>query len=541
MPRPRSSCLVCFATILTFAPLLGQQGSPRPKSQATVAAPPAKPTPSAPKPSYDSLITSIVDLIQAGKLNDAAPEALEATRLAPDRYEGHLYLGIVRFRQGAVADAEISLKRALSLAPEDKKKKVQDLIEVVVDTEHFQTLMTTAQEAEKEGAKAKAALNYASAWGLFPERADVAAKALKGYLATDNDFQAARIWNLLTKAQKSDRADLFAGVKIDPAAVNKEIAIRKPPLEEAIRTGNLDEAIQRAIPIGEADPDQYRSVVAALMFLKGDRKLAYNWSTGFKPEQLIRMDFFSADQMTQMINSPVFQAYLQDVVGGNREERMAALRKGIEYPQALAKAKSLPDTSVRLAALQTLSQSYSDHSFEIAQEIRSTAKLEATRLYRAIADLLTSVGAGHLDHGGSIQYKVKEVEPCSWIQFESTATLPSNYSRGSHFIWGDEVTIYSDHREEKPQMYFSVVTGNPQSMEGEGNNPTLSVSGSGGTSVNVYDVEQNVQLFKKEDIGWTQRQHIQYYRFFFDPATPDLPAKLLRLFEAARDVCKLTD
>lgn len=544
----RRSGALALVAMLAVESIAAQQPVPAPRApqgapqRARVAA-------AAAKPSYDSLIATIVSLIQASKIDEAAPKALEAVALEPDRYDGHLYLGIIRFRQHALADAEVSLRKALSLAPADRKPKVHDALDLVVNTQQFSGLMATAENADREGAKAKAARSYAAAWWLFNDRTDVAAKALQGLITTNGQFEAARIWNSLTKTQKDQNAALFRGISINASEVTSENDRRRPSLQDAIRADRFAQAIDLATPMAQADPAAYAPVVGTLLFLNNDR-VALRWSSALKPEQLVRMDLFSEAQMNQMVHGALFRSYLEDVVGGNPDRIVEGLRAPIEKPgiqrraleqfqQAFASAKSLPDTAARLRTLQELRERYPDHTAEIAPEVGSTAKLEAARLYHAIGALLASVGDAQLMKGGSVKYTDIAVEPCRTVRFESTVFMPSDWSKESYFRWSSSVRIDSDADEDRPQYYFSVGTDNPHNTTNGGDNPALHVNGSNSHSVSVDEEHQNYQLSKGKDLGWTQNYRHAYYTFLFDPRTPAMPARLRDLFEAARKACKL--
>ena len=210
---------------------------------------------------YDSLIDRAISSLQTGKFDEAARNAREAIALDPNRYEGHLYFGITRFRQDAVEEAEKSLRTALDRSPADRKDKVQEALDLVLNTRKFRELMAAAEEAERDGARAKAARTYAQVWWLGQNRLDIAAKALTGFIATSNHFEAARIWNTLTAKQKSDNAKLFAGIAINSREVSAEDQRRKPALQEAIKSDAYAQALELALPMGQAEPDAYAPIV----------------------------------------------------------------------------------------------------------------------------------------------------------------------------------------------------------------------------------------------------------------------------------------
>jgi tetratricopeptide (TPR) repeat protein len=316
-----------LATIIVFclSVLLARgQGPIRPSNRQTAQAPNLQSSGTA-SGNYDALIGKAINLIQSGDFTQAAVTARQSIAMAADRYEGYLYLGISRFRQDAVADAESALQKALSLAPADRKAKVQDALDLVVKTRRFRELMATAEEADRDGARAKAARTYAEAWWLFPDRVDIAAKALKGLTGTQNDFEAARIWNTLTPAQKKDNAAALQGISIDTREVQNENDRRKPSLQQAISASQYDRAIEIAKPMAEADSTAYAPVLAALMFLSNDHT-ALRASSALKPEQLIRMDFFTEAQMNSLVHGELFRRYIEDVTGGNPAQIIDSLQ-----------------------------------------------------------------------------------------------------------------------------------------------------------------------------------------------------------------------
>jgi tetratricopeptide (TPR) repeat protein len=123
------------------------------------------------------LISKIIGLLQDGKFNEALPSAMDAVRLEPNRYEGQLYLGIIRFRQDALTDANELLQKALGLAPEDRKAKVRETLEFVTKARQFNDAIAAADQALKQGLNGRAARAYTDAWKLGVDRDDVGLKA----------------------------------------------------------------------------------------------------------------------------------------------------------------------------------------------------------------------------------------------------------------------------------------------------------------------------------------------------------------------------
>lgn len=165
---------------------------------------------------------------------------------------------------------------------------------------------------------------------------------------------------------------------------------------------------------------------------------ALRWSSGLKPEQLVRMDFFTEAEMNRVAHGALFRNYIDDVVGGNPQQIIDRLQALIDKPRAerraltdfqnaLTSAKNLSDTAVRLRTLQDLRKRYPGHTGEIDAEISSTAQLEGARLYRAIGDFLTSLGEVQMMKGATVQYTVlchTESRPHRWRESAPGCDVP---------------------------------------------------------------------------------------------------------------------
>lgn len=513
--------------------------------------------------SYDALVDRTVSLIQSGDFVQAAQSARDSIALDSGRYEGYLYLGITRFRQEAILDAEAALQKALSLAPPERRPKVQEALDLVSKTGRFRQLITTATQAENDGARAKAARIYAEAWQLFPDRVDIAARAMKGLTATNSDFEAARVWNALTPAQKKDNAKVLQDVSINTREVKRENDRRRPLLEQAIGSGQLVRAVEIATPMAQADPSVYATVLAALLFLTNDQG-ALRFASPFKPEQLIRMDFFTEAQATQMVQGPLFHSYLEDVVGGSPDRILAALQPLIDKPrlerrdseqlrEALASAKGLPDSQIRLKAIQQLRVQYPSHTQDIDPEIRIAARSAAKDIYSSIAALFGSLprpshppvaewqqedisrffSSGKGPTG--VSYKMEIAEPCKAIKIEGEGASPFGWSKFSYAIFQSLAEINWSPRRTTVSLEVS-----------EDDNFQF-VAGRKVFRVRVFDSENRLNGWQSDTVSMMLRPKEIYHRnevrleseyglnFYFDRREP---AELLRnLLGAAQDAC----
>jgi formylglycine-generating enzyme required for sulfatase activity len=81
---------------------------------------------------YTSLLGAANQLLKDGKLPEARQTATTATALEPTRFEAYFLAGAVAHQQGADADARPLIEKALALAPEEKKAKIQKFLDSLV-------------------------------------------------------------------------------------------------------------------------------------------------------------------------------------------------------------------------------------------------------------------------------------------------------------------------------------------------------------------------------------------------------------------------
>jgi formylglycine-generating enzyme required for sulfatase activity len=80
---------------------------------------------------YTSLLGAANQLLKDGKLPEARQTATTATSIAPDRFEAYVIAGVAAHQQGADADARPLIEKALALAPDDKKPKIQKFLDTL--------------------------------------------------------------------------------------------------------------------------------------------------------------------------------------------------------------------------------------------------------------------------------------------------------------------------------------------------------------------------------------------------------------------------
>lgn len=485
---------------------------------------------------YSALISGVVASIQDGKFAEAVTQATRAISQAPNRYEGHMYLGIAKFRQDALGEATVAWERALALAPDSQKARVQEMLARAAGTDQFRTHMADAEQAERGGAWARAASGYAAAWERSPERLDVASKALRLFLQTGDHFEAARIWRWITPEHRKQNPSLFDGISIDSRQLDAEIARRRPLLSAAIQSGREADALGLAVPLGQAAPEKFKAVVATLCFLRGDASCGTTWAQGLQPIQLTDADYFSEAQMNRLLATEGFQRYLTDVVGGGMARHGAALQLAVSYPRQLAEARAVAHPSARTNALLKLWREHPDRGWALDDEVKAASKAAADQVYRDIQTMLTSMRTAVLQNGGSVSYRNVVVRPCVDITLDAHIEHPSNYSKGSHFRYDINLRLSSDDSTHEPQITFEIGSGNVRRSADDGDNPTLTVSG---PQVSTAESSQYVQLDGRKDIGWKNYRQGNQFVFYFSRVSTGYPPELRRLLEQARVTCRL--
>lgn len=217
----------------TAPPTPDRVDAPRAASEDRKADTPA----AAPPQTYDALVNTVAALLQDGRDVDALAGALELMRRDASRYESHLYLGITRFRQNAVDEAERLLTTALRLAPDDRKARVQASLDFVTKNARFAQLMTSAEAASKQGLLARAAQSYTDAWKLGVGRDDIGLRAAKLWMQIGEHAVAA---NALYTLRSTVKEPALAA-EVDAALDNA-----KPVFEKTYQEKDCSRKAQRS-------------------------------------------------------------------------------------------------------------------------------------------------------------------------------------------------------------------------------------------------------------------------------------------------------
>jgi formylglycine-generating enzyme required for sulfatase activity len=135
---------------------------------------------------YTSLLGVANQLLKDGKLVEARQTATTATSLAPERFEAWFLAGAVAHQQGADAEAKPLIEKALTLAPEDRKAKIQQFLASVGGT-GAATTVTRLDTKRSEVALTQAAQRELDTLLVIAEEADTATAADKRKAAL-NEF-----------------------------------------------------------------------------------------------------------------------------------------------------------------------------------------------------------------------------------------------------------------------------------------------------------------------------------------------------------------
>jgi TPR repeat protein len=139
---------------------------------------------------YDQLVVSASSLLKQGKLEDAKQTAEQAIRQDAKRYEGYVLAAKIASLQGKTGEAGDFARKALQLAPDDRKDQVQQLAAMLApagsgpkeepssslcaqDQRRLDALMLILEDVEKAGT------------------AEDRVRALREYLNKSADFAAA--------------------------------------------------------------------------------------------------------------------------------------------------------------------------------------------------------------------------------------------------------------------------------------------------------------------------------------------------------------
>ena len=100
---------------------------------------------------YDDKVASAFSALEAGKFQEAFAAAGQAIQVDPNRYEGHFVGGLALYKLETLGIAVTYFQKALGLAPDDQKAKVQEALSTAINKKEFVSHYQAAQQAESDG------------------------------------------------------------------------------------------------------------------------------------------------------------------------------------------------------------------------------------------------------------------------------------------------------------------------------------------------------------------------------------------------------
>jgi hypothetical protein len=190
---------------------------------------------------YTSLLSAANQLLKDGKLAESRQTATTATSLAPARFEAWFLAGAVAHQQRNDAEAKTLIEKALALAPEDRKAKIQAFLSSLGDLKSPTPTVPAATGAVAVPALSPSELRARDVLILIVEDADRAGTPgerqalLRDFLAKSAPFLKAhpnqeRIWVLRAVAAlelNEEKTAKRAGQKL------QELGYDKSPDEKA--------------------------------------------------------------------------------------------------------------------------------------------------------------------------------------------------------------------------------------------------------------------------------------------------------------------
>lgn len=137
---------------------------------------------------YTDLLKSSQEALDRDDLKGSLRLSARAVILAPERYEAHVLASLALHQLGRHGQALDALGEAIELAPEGKRKKLEQLqAQLVAATgdDAFLQHLEAAELALREGRAARAARELSAAWTLKRERIDLALDAASAWLALE--------------------------------------------------------------------------------------------------------------------------------------------------------------------------------------------------------------------------------------------------------------------------------------------------------------------------------------------------------------------
>lgn len=337
---------------------------------------------------YDALIKSATDLLGQNKAPEAFEAALKATTLDPSRWEGYFYCAVAHYRQDLLDSAEEFARKAKERAPQASQAVILETLTTIADKHRFLSLVASAEKAESDGLRAKAAADYSAAWRLFRNRSDIGMKAVRLWRALQEWKECALIAQAIAATKEDANAEAALTIcteltsKINEMVVdlmNKAVLLRwANKIEEA------DSLLSQAI---EVNPARYEpKLLLGLLRVTATTdkaKVSAGWpllSQAVARGNLQVENFFDANarhiakrkDLMNLAKAEAFQALVRETLGPSSVEKITpALSK-------LTIFSRVPEGSL------AVSPDY-DPSFGEWEKMNSEGDIPRVRLYANLA------------------------------------------------------------------------------------------------------------------------------------------------------------
>jgi tetratricopeptide (TPR) repeat protein len=142
---------------------------------------------------YEAAITLANGRLQIGNNGDAFTQAVRAIGIDPTRFEGYYFAALALSRQNHFDRALPYARDALSRAPADKRKVIEDLIGKAELAERANEKSQEARIAESQGKLFDAAKAYTEAFDLASTDVEAGQSATRLWLVLQDPATAARV------------------------------------------------------------------------------------------------------------------------------------------------------------------------------------------------------------------------------------------------------------------------------------------------------------------------------------------------------------
>src|SRR5262249_8002574 len=146
---------------------------------------------------FDTAIGLAKSYAVGGRNREALVEAEKAIRINPARFEGHYYAAMALLRQDLLADADKYSQQALRLAPEDRRKDVDQLVAALKPQQLVQQKERKAERARADRRMGTGRTPDVDGFELNPLRADLGLAGARLWLTLREPGRAARIYRRL--------------------------------------------------------------------------------------------------------------------------------------------------------------------------------------------------------------------------------------------------------------------------------------------------------------------------------------------------------